>query len=89
MKHIPTIPLEMFDWNKKDKRLALCSEPFGMPAEFFVQSNHTGRVLRFVPVAPWHEDFDQDQWDGVQQVYMPAPGEESTNVKTAVIYHAW
>ena len=89
MKTIPTIPLQQFEYRKEFKRLSIPSEGYGMPAEFFVKSHHTGRVVRFVPVPPWHDAFDQDQWDGEQQIYMPAPGEDKTNVETAVIYHAW
>ena len=83
------VSLRMFEYSKTRKELLISSKVFGMPAEFFVQSHHTGRVVRFVTIPPWHEAYDQDQWDGEQQIYMPAPGEDKTNVQLAVVCNGW
>ena len=87
MTAIPTIPLEACEYDKTRKVLKLASEFFGMPREFFVHSNHTGKDVRFVVVGPEDKLFDQDQWDGEQQVYRPIGN--VPNVDHMVIYHAW
>lgn len=87
MQQTPTVNLSLCEYNKKGKYLKLASEYFGMPREFFVKSHHTGKTIRFVPVTPNDPLFDQDQWDGEQQIYrptMPVP-----NVGYMVIYHAY
>ncbi len=71
MKDIPTISLKLCEYNVKAKRLTLPSEYIGMPLTFYVKSHHTGRVVRFIPVNPCDILFDQDQWDGEQQIYRP------------------
>ena len=86
---IPTVSLKLCEYDKSRKVLKLASEFFGMPREFFVQSHHTGRTVRFVPVTPADKLFDQDQWDGEQQIYRPAPGEDTTRVDHMVIYHQY
>jgi len=86
---IPTVSLERCEYDKSRKVLKLDSEFFGMPSSFFVESHHTGRVVRFVAVGPEDKLFDQDQWDGEQQVYRPVGGEAVTKVDHMVIYHAW
>lgn len=86
---IPVVSLKRCEFDKSRKVLKLASEYFGMPREFFVESHHTGRVVRFVAVGPEDKLFDQDQWDGEQQIYRPVGGEFYTNVDHMVIYHAW
>ena len=84
---IPTIPLKFCEYDKERKVLKLASEYFGMPSTLFVESHHTGKQVRFVPVTPADKLFDPDQWDGEQQIYRPlgdVPG-----VDHMVIYHAW
>jgi hypothetical protein len=84
---IPTVSLELCEYDKNRKVLKLASEYFGMPREFFVRSHHTGKEVRFVPVTPADVLFDQDQWDGEQQIYRPlgnVPG-----VDHMVIYNAY
>ena len=81
------VDLNKCDFDKSRKVLKLASEFFGMPREFFVKSHHTGRVVRFVVVGPEDVLFDQDQWDGEQQIYRPVgnvPG-----VDHMVIYNQW
>ena len=68
---IPTVPLSRCEFDKNRKVLKLASEFFGMPSTFFVKSHHTGKEVRFVPVTPADVLFDQDGWDGEQQVYRP------------------
>lgn len=87
MSQIPTVPLKFCDYDKSRKVLKLASEYFGMPNTFFVKSHHTGKEVRFVTVGPEDKLFDEDGWDGEQQIYRPlgnVPG-----VDHMVIYHAW
>lgn len=87
MKPIPTVSLELCEYDKSRKVLKLASECIGMPMTFFVQSHHTGKEIRFVPVTPADKLFSQDQWDGEMQIYRPlgnVPG-----VDHMIIYHAW
>ncbi len=79
--------LSKCEYDKNRKVLKLGSDYIGMPLTFEVISNHTGKVIRFVPVTPADPLFDQDQWDGEQQIYRPlgnVPG-----VDHMVIYHQW
>ena len=71
MNAIPTVDLARCEYDKSRKVLKLASEYFGMPLTFFVRSHHTGREVRFVPVTPADVLFDQDGWDGEQQIYRP------------------
>lgn len=87
MKQIPTVDLKFCEYDKSRKVLKLASEFFGMPREFYVKSHHTGKTVRFTTVGPEDRLFDQDQWDGEQQVYRPVgvvPG-----VDHMVIYHQY
>lgn len=86
---IQTVPLSKCEYDKKRKVLKLASEYVGMPRELFIESGHTGRVVRFVSVGPEDVLFDQDQWDGEQQIYRPADGEFRTRVNHLVIYNQW
>jgi hypothetical protein len=83
----PVIDLSYCEFDKTRKRLSLASEYFGMPSEFDVVSNHTGRKVRFKPVQPEDRLFDQDQWDGEQQIYRPT--DSLPNVEYLVIYHQY
>lgn len=86
---IPTVPLRHCEFDSKRKVLKLASEYFGMPREFFVESHHTGRVVRFAAIGPSDVLYDEDGWDGEQQIYRPVFSEDRTNVDHLVIYHAW
>lgn len=68
---IPTVSLQLCEYDKRRKVLKLASEYFGMPRTFFVKSHHTGKEVRFVAVGPEDRLFDQDGWDGEMQVYRP------------------
>jgi hypothetical protein len=68
---IPTVSLELCEYDKSRRVLKLASEYFGMPLTFFVKSHKTGKEFRFVPVNPADVLFDQDGWDGEQQIYRP------------------
>ena len=89
MKEIATVPLSVCVFDKQRKSLRLSSEFAGKPSQLFVESHHTGRVVRFVPVGPEDKLFDQDQWDGEQQVYRPVGGEAVTNVDHLVIFNEY
>lgn len=67
----PTVGLELCEYDKKRKVLKLASEYMGMPLTFVVKSHKTGKEVRFVPVKPYDFLFDQDGWDGEQQIYRP------------------
>lgn len=71
MKDIPTVDLKMCEYDKQRKVLKLASEYFGMPPTFFVKSHKTGKEVRFVRVTQADVLFDEDQWDGEQQIYRP------------------
>ena len=71
MNNIPTVNLSRCEYDKTRKVLSLASEYFGMPLTFFVKSHHTGKEVRFVPVNPADVLYDEDQWDGEQQIYRP------------------
>lgn len=86
-ERIPSVDLSKCDYDKSRKVLKLASEYIGMPLTFFVHSHHTGKEVRFVPVTPADILFDQDGWDGEQQIYRPVgnvPG-----VDHMVIYNQW
>jgi hypothetical protein len=68
---IPTVCLALCEYNKARRALTLASEYMGMPREFFVKSHHTGKEVRFTVVTEHDVLFDQDQWDGEQQLYRP------------------
>ena len=87
MNALPTVTLSKCEYDKQRKVLKLASEYFGMPSQFFVSSHHTGKQVRFTAVGPEDVLFDQDQWDGEQQIYRPVgnvPG-----VDHMVIYNQW
>lgn len=87
MSQIPTIDLKYCEYDKVRKVLKLASEYFGMPQTFFVKSHHTGKEVRFITVGPEDGLFDEDGWDGEQQIYRPlgnVPG-----VDHMVIYNQW
>ena len=85
MRSIPTVDLKFCEYNRDRKVLKLASEFFGMPKEFYVKSHHTGKEVRFVAVGPEDKLFDQDQWDGEQQIYRPVG--DVPNVDHMIIYH--
>ena len=68
---IPLVDLKFCEYDKTRKVLKLASEYFGMPLTFGVRSHHTGKIVRFVPVNPADPLFDEDHWDGEQQIYRP------------------
>ena len=86
-QEIPTVRLEDCQYDKTRKVLKLTSGRIGMPRTFFVESHHTGKVVRFIAIGPEDILYDQDGWDGEQQVYRPlgnVPG-----VDHMYIYNAW
>lgn len=86
-KQIPTVSLELCEYDKNRKVLKLASEYFGMPHTFFVKSHKTGKEFRFVPVTPGDKLFCPDQWDGIQQIYRPLGN--CPTVDHMVIYNQW
>jgi hypothetical protein len=82
---IPTVELAVCDYNKERKVLTLTSDVIGKPREFMVKSHHSGKEVRFVVIGPEDKLYDEDQWDGEQQIYRPTS--VSTNVEYMVIYN--
>ena len=68
---IPSVSLKDCEYDKNRKVLKLASEFFGMPRQFYVVSHKTGKEFRFTPVGPEDVLFDEDGWDGEQQIYRP------------------
>jgi hypothetical protein len=87
MDELQTVPLKYCEYDKDRKVLKLASEYIGMPKQFFVHSEKTGKDVRFVVVGKHDILFDQDQWDGEQQIYRPM-GHVPT-VDHLVIYHQY
>ena len=83
----PTVSLHHCEFDVKRKVLKLASEFCGMPSELIIHSHHTGNDVRFRVVGPDDRLFDQDQWDGEQQVYRPVG--DLPNVDHLVIYNQW
>lgn len=81
------VPLNLFEYDKTRKQLKIASEYFGMPAEFDVTSHHTGQTVKFIPIGPDHRLFDQDGWDGEQQIYEPVT--PVPNVDVCIVYNQW
>jgi hypothetical protein len=87
MRQIPAVDLRRCEYVRERRVLKLASEFMGMPREFYVNSHHTGKQVRFVAVGPEDVLFDEDQWDGEQQIYRPVGN--VPNVEYMVIYNQW
>ena len=87
MNTIPSVDLKICEYDKTRRVLKMASEYMGMPSQFYVVSHKTGKEFRFVAVGPEDVLFDQDQWDGEQQIYRPV-GHYPT-VDHMVIYHQY
>ena len=68
-ERMPAVSLDSCEYIKERRVLKLSSKFMGMPREFFVVSHVTGRTVKFSVVGSDDPLFDQDQWDGEQQVY--------------------
>lgn len=79
---IPIFDLSSFSYNKATKYLTMYNEAT-VPTEFFIQSNHTGRIVRFMLD---QEDMIRNEfYDGEIATFVPARSEESINVTRVVI----
>ena len=78
------VSLDMCQYNRKMKQLTLPASVIGMPREFFVKSHVTQKEVRFTAIHPSDVLYDQDQWDGVQQIYRPTT--DLNTVDHLVIY---
>ena len=87
MSDLPVVELSLCEYDKKRKILKLASEYFGMPRSFWVKSHHTGKSVRFIPVGITDPLYDEDGWDGEQQLYRPIG--DAPNVDHMVIYHQY
>lgn len=81
------IDLALFEYSRARKTLQLSSEPYGIPADFFVRSHKTGRVVHFVP------DIDDmmanEHYDGEAASYKPAAGEAPCGIIRAFIVNQY
>jgi hypothetical protein len=73
MNTIPVISLSDCTWFKDRKVLTYPSSSTVRVGtkQFFVKSHTTGREIRFAVINEYDKLFDQDQWDGEQQIYRP------------------
>jgi len=83
---VRVISSRLCQYDAKRQVLTLESKHIGMPLTFIVESAKTGKQVRFTPVTPADVLFDQDQWDGEQQVYRPVGNVEG--VDHLVIYNS-
>lgn len=67
----PVVSLKYCEYNKNTRVLKLASEYFGMPPKLMVRSHHTDKVVTFATITPEDPLFDEDGWDGEQQIYRP------------------
>lgn len=74
-------------YDRSRRVLTLASEAIGMPSTFWVRSHHTRKIVRFVTVDQNDRLFDQDGWDGQQQVYRPVG--DVPGVDHMVIYNQY
>lgn len=70
----------------KKRFMMLASEYIGMPSEFDLVSTFTGKTIRFKVIGENDPMFDQDQWDGTQQIYRPT---EPCKLDYFVIYNQY
>ena len=57
------------------------------PAYVQIMSHHTGNLVKFNPIKPEHPKFDQDQWDGEQQIYEPSDLSVVNNSNLILVIH--
>lgn len=83
---IPTVSLAYCHYRAHCGKLELSTAHTNdcLPAKIYIQSHFTGRSILFTCVTEDDPMFDQDQWDGEQQVYRPSTPEE--RVKLLVIH---
>ncbi len=84
---IPHVPLKCCKYVASTKRMTLESEFFAgrFPPQFYVDSHRTGKSVLFTLLQPGDRDWDQDGWDGEQQVYKPV--DQLNTVNRFTIYH--
>ena len=73
-------------YDAKRRVLSLESHYIGMPLTFMVESSKTGKRVRFIPVGPADILFDQDGWDGEQQLSRPC--EHIAGMDYMVLYNS-
>lgn len=87
------VQLSQCEFHRERRQLSIQSKNLlrdptrgGFPREVLVHSHHTGREILFRPVGPEHRLYDEDHWDGEQQIYAHAEA-GVRNVETLVVYH--
>lgn len=83
--------LRDFSWDPKSRQLHGYSEIFAgaFPETITVLSHHTGQELVFRPVRHGHALWDDDQWDGEQQVYEVAHAAGAAGDIVLYLNHAY
>lgn len=87
--NIHTVDLRHFEYDKVRKVLRLPRNHMGMPSMFYIRSHHTGNYVKFRVIDEMDPLFDQDQWDGEQQIYRPVEQLAAPNVDYVVIYNTY
>jgi len=72
------VPLSTCEYDKQRRTLCIAYKDLpvqfkggGFPAGVLIHSEKTGRMVSFYPVGPNDRLYDEDQWDGEQQIYRP------------------
>jgi hypothetical protein len=69
---ILTISTDDCKFSAKDRALYTTRDRIGsMPSRLYVESPSTGRKILFKTIGPDHPKFDEDGWDGMQNIYEP------------------
>jgi len=59
---------------------------YRFPKNLTIHSERTGKSIQFMPVPYGHKLFDEDQWDGEMQVYIPVNPDQCEKVSHLVAY---
>lgn len=73
----------VFEYNK-EKKCFHRGFPYRFPTSVFLTSQWTKQTIEFVPVGEDDPLFDQDGWDGEQQIYRACGDKKDL---TLVLYH--
>lgn len=83
------ISLQSCDWFPKTRQLVTSSELFAgtFPRIVEVESHYTNRVITFVPIPPGHDWYNEDQYDGEEQHYIPTDNTDNRVEELIVMHH--
>lgn len=78
--NVMNVPLSSCEYDKQRRTLCIAYKDlpparrfsdWGFPASVNIHSEKTGRTVQFYPVGPNDRLYNEDQWDGEQQIYRP------------------